>query len=704
ADADIPMAEFWPPNGMAEETTKLAASSAHIYGRPVVAAESFTSDLSVAKYKEDPYSIKALGDRMFCNGINRYVFHRYAHQPWLGVEPGMTMGPWGLNFERTITWWKQAKAWIEYISRCQAVLQSGHFSADALYFIGENEPNDLPFRPNLRPQIPAGYDYDGCDTETLLERTSVKNGWIVLPSGMRYHVLVLPETDKMSPRILRKVAALVKAGATVIGRKPVASPSLEDFPSCDAKVHDLAAEVWGDCDGKAVHSHRFGKGRVVDGVSLDQVFTNMGLPQDCIVEGGDRDAGIQYIHRTLGSEDAYFLSNQAYRPANVTVGFRSAGRAPELWHPDTGRIEAAPIWTSTGGQTFVQLSFDPAGSVFVVFRHPSDAPHLRRLVRPGEAPRSLPTVRITGAWYEPVDGSSTGADVTQTVAEYVAKGHRSVPASNSLFGDPAVNHVKRLRVQYSYNGKEMNAAIEENGVLSFEPNLQEWAPPGYDLLPGPRLVSWSGGTFTSVLDGGDQPERTIRTKPADVVSAIHAWEVAFPPNWGAPSRAVFGKLISWPDSHDPGIRYFSGTATYRTTVDLPAAMAGSGRVLNLDLGRVKNFARVKLNGHDYGVLWKAPFRLDVTGVAKAGRNTLEVEVTNLWPNRLIGDEQQPPEADYRPGGEIKTLPKWLVEGKPKPKTKRYTFATWRFYDKNSPLQESGLIGPVVLRSAKPIKL
>ena len=280
ADADIPMAEFWPPNGSAEETTKLAASSAHTYGRPVVAAESFTSDLSVAKYQEDPYSLKALGDRMFCNGINRYVFHRYAHQPWMGVAPGMTMGPWGLNFERTITWWNEAPAWIQYISRCQDLLQSGKFVADALYFIGENEPNDLPYRPNLRPKIPAGYDYDGCDTETLLDRAAVKNGWIALPSGMRYRVLVMPQTTRMSPRIARKVAELVKAGATVVAPKPDASPSLQSYPSCDTKVRNLADAVWSDCDGKTVKQHRYGNGRVIDGVPLAQVLGNMGAAPD----------------------------------------------------------------------------------------------------------------------------------------------------------------------------------------------------------------------------------------------------------------------------------------------------------------------------------------------------------------------------------------------------------------------------------------
>lgn len=697
ADADIPMAEFWPPNGMAEESTKLAASSAHIYGRPVVAAEAFTSDLSVAKYKEDPYSIKALGDRMFCNGINRYVFHRYAHQPWMGVAPGMTMGPWGLNFERTITWWNEAPAWIEYISRCQAILQSGKFVADALYFIGEGEPNDVPYRQNLRPQLPVGFDYDGCDTETLLERTTVKNGWVVLASGTRYRVLVLPESDRLSPRILRKVAELVKLGATVVGPKPTASPSLQGFPACDTTVQTLADQVWGDADGKRAFSHPFGKGRVVAGAPLDQVFKSMHVAPDFVVTGGDRDAEIDFIHRAMNGEDAYFVSNQAYRPVTVTAAFRSTGREPELFHPDTGKTEPAPVWYQMGGQTVVQLPFDPAGSVFVVFRRPATDKHLTSFAKLGKQAHHTPVISIVSAVYEPTDGSSQGVDVTDKLSKYVAQGHRMVSASNSLFGDPAVNHVKRLRLTYTIDGKSVTTSIEENGNLFFEPNRQEWAAPDYDLIAGPKLVSWSGGSFA--VNG-----KTVSAKSSAAVPATRPWKLSFPPNWGAPASATLPKLISWSDSSVDGIKYFSGTATYRTTIDVPASLVSGDRVLNLDLGKVKNFARVRLNGHDLGILWKAPFRLDVTGIVKPGVNSLEVQVTNLWPNRLIGDEQQPPEADYAPGGEIRKLPDWLVKGKPKPKTKRYTFATWRFYSKDSPLLESGLIGPVVIRSAKPIKL
>lgn len=157
--ADIPMGEFWVPNAGAGETLKLAAAAAHTNGRKVVGAESFTADESRGRWLVEPYGIKALGDYVFTQGINRYIFHRYAHQPWTDLYPGMTMGPWGTHLERTVTWWDQANAWFRYIARCQYLLQSGLFVADLCYFTGEAGPNDLPARHGLQPAPPVGYDY-----------------------------------------------------------------------------------------------------------------------------------------------------------------------------------------------------------------------------------------------------------------------------------------------------------------------------------------------------------------------------------------------------------------------------------------------------------------------------------------------------------------------------------------------------------------
>lgn len=694
--ADIPMGEFWTNGGAAIETTKLAAAIGHTYGRPVVGAESFTSDEDASRYKLDPYAIKSLGDRVFCEGVNRYIFHRYAHQPWMNVQPGMTMGPWGLHLDRGITWWNQGAAWLKYVARCQDMLQAGRFVADVCYYLGENAPSDLPFGAGLKPKMPAGYDYDGCDTEVLLRQMAVRDGNIVLRSGMSYKVLVLPLEGKFSPQVLHKIADLVAAGATVLGPKPTASPSLSEYPVCDEEVQRLANDVWGDCDGKTVTSHVFGKGRVYDGVTLKTVLEDLKVRPDFVADNED----IDHIHRRVGGTDAYFVSNQAYVPEVVDCAFRSVGRTPELWHPDTGVTEKAPVYHEADGMTHVRLDLDPAGSVFVVFRKLTDGEHWVSVdhVAPSAGAYHVPTVTIEKAVYEAIDGSGS-EDVTDTVRSMVKRGRYSIPASNALFGDPIVNHRKQLRVSFTVDGKAQEKIVSENDSLTLLETAGDNATPTFEFRNG-SLLPWEPGEYTLTSSTGHVD--TIEAPAPWSEELAGAWDVSFPPKLGAPASITLDKLVSLSENSDPGVKYFSGTATYRHTFEVPADALSSGRVVNLDLGRVKNLARVRVNGRDLGILWKAPFRVDVTDLLHAGTNSLEVEVTDMWVNRLIGDEQLPPEVKYHPDGAIAEIPQWVWDGTPKPGP-RITFVTWRFYSKDSPLMESGLIGPVLLRSAMPTK-
>jgi hypothetical protein len=165
------------------------------------------------------------------------------------------------------------------------------------------------------------------------------------------------------------------------------------------------------------------------------------------------------------------------------------------------------------------------------------------------------------------------------------------------------------------------------------------------------------------------------------------WEVSFDPQWGGPEKVVFDPLIEWTQHADPGIKYYSGTAVYKQRFDLPPTESNR---LYIDLGKVKNMARVSLNGKEVGVIWTAPWRIEVTEALKPGRNELTVEVVNLWANRLIGDEQLPDD-----GIQNGQWPEWLLNGTKRPGN-RYTFATYKHYRKDSPLLESGLIGPVSL--------
>jgi len=589
---DIPMGEFWVgqywPGQTPIDDTKEAASAAHIYGQNIAAAEAFTARAEFGSWAQDPYSLKALGDLELCLGINRFVFHRYAHQPWLDRKPGMSMGPWGTNFERTNTWWEPAAAWMSYLSRCQYLLQQGTFAADVCYYYGEGAPVDLK-ADGFTPKLPAGFDYDACDTEILL-RMSVVDKRVILPSGMSYRVLVLPDTDRMTGPVIEKIRDLVKAGATVVGPRPNRSPSLANYPACDQEVRDIAAQVWGDCDGRKVTEHPYGAGRVIWGRPLAAVLA---VPADF----QSADESLRFIHRRAGEAEIYFVSNPEGRELVASCAFRVSGKIPELWHPDTGRRETLAAFGEKDGRTVLPLHLDPVGSVFVIFRQPSSG-------------------------VDPIVHIRTAQDAFGS-----AEAGAGAPLS-----DPPV-------------------AVGGRVVLT------EWSGAAYSLTTasGRRLG----------VPAGDLPA------PLNIAGA---WTVAFPPKLGAPAQAVLDHLVSWTDSGDDGVKFFSGTATYAKSFDLASAFFGPGKRQFLDLGAVKNLARVRLNGADLGVLWKEPFLVEITGAAKPGNNDLEVRITNLWPNRMIGDAYLPP-------------------------AQRITWASVAPYGKGSPLLPSGLLGPVMVRAA-----
>jgi len=579
--ADMPMGEFWVGGG-AMQTCKEMASASHVYGKPITGAEAFTSTPDQAKWQHHPYSIKATGDAAFCEGINRFVLCFFTHQPWLDRAPGMTLGGWGFHYDRTETWWEQSKAWHDYLARCQYVLQSGLFAADICYLDVEDSPRHAPYRGQLQPPPPAGYEYDICPAEVLRTRMTVQDGLLVLPDGMSYRLLVLPPTEKMTPETLGKVCDLAKAGAVVVATtRPNRSPSLRNHPDCDQQVQAIARELFGDAESPAktgLTERKCGAGRILLTRDLSAALAAVETEPDIEFAGVRQDIHLRWIHRHVGDAEFYFISNQRMRDEEIECDFRVSGRLPELWHPETGCIRDLPVFREDAGRTRVPLRLGPAESVFVVFRKPASG-------RPSTGGRN---------WTE------------------------------------------------------------------FKPRQG---------IAGP-------------------------------------WSVTFDPRVGGPADPVkFDKLEDWSKRPEPGIKYFSGTATYRKEFDLAAAALSSPKSqVFLDLGRVEVIATVTLNGQELGTLWKPPFRIDVTDRLKPGRNTLELRVANLWCNRLIGDQQLPEDAEWRPGGGmagggqyqlLKSWPQWLQEGKPSPSGRR-TFSTARYHGKDDPLLPSGLLGPVTL--------
>jgi hypothetical protein len=703
---DVPMGEFWAGGNGIDSSVKMAASVGHIYGQPVIGAESFTGDAEYGKWADDPYSLTARGDLAFCQGINRLVFHSFTHQPWLNRSPGMTMGPYGINFERCNTWFEMAKAWMQHLARCQFLLQQGRSVADAAYFDGQSVP--VVVRDG-NPPLPAGYDYDDINADVLLTRATVKNGRIVLASGASYAVLVLPPGDvNMTPPLLERLRKLVRAGATVVGPRPQHSPSLADYPKCDQQVKKLADELWGYCDGTNVKENSIGEGRVVWGKPLADVFAAQNLKPDFEFQGASAATHLAYTHRIAGVADIYFISNQRQQFDAAECTFRVTGKIPELWHPDTGVIEPAPVWNAQNGRTTVRLNFDPAGSMFVIFR--TAAARVDHVIAASSTIVSdsipQPKLEIHHAVYAAAE--ETGSlDVTAKISGLARVGQLIVVASTGVMGgDPAPFHVKELRVDYTLDGKPGHAVTRENETLTLPATPTFGQPQPWEVSEtkngSPAVKAWSNGRVELRMAGGKVLQASVSDLPAPQ-EISGAWNLSFPPNWGAPPAVTLDELISWTDHTNAGVRYFSGTATYEKEIEIPAERLSGARELWLDLGTVKNFAEVSLNGQDLGVLWKPPFRVDVTGAAKPGVNKLVVKVTNLWPNRLIGDEQLPEDVEWRADGSLARWPQWLLDGQPSP-TGRLTFTTWHHYTKESPLLESGLLGPVMLRTLETLEI
>ncbi len=382
---------------------------------------------------------------------------------------------------------------------------------------------------------------------------------------------------------------------------------------------------WGDVD------HPAGPSQVIypTTAAIARLMQEMGVPPDFDYVTQSSERNLRYIHKRIGKTDLFFVANEKPHPEQAVCSFRVQGKRPELWWPDSGRIERAAVYDEADGCVRMPIRFDPSGSVFVMFRSGEGIERDR-----------ITTVKRNG----------------ELVVDLGKKELASVAG-----GESGVELVRG-------KGRTIEAEASRPGTY----------------------------TLTSADGSNRQFEAGALPGPVEITGA---WELQFPPKAGAPGRVTLDRLMSWSQHDDAGVKYFSGTATYRKTFQVPASLFARGRRLYLDLGKVEVMAGVKLNGKDLGWLWKEPYSVEVTDALKTGENALEVQVVNLWINRMIGDEQLPEDSERNPNGTLKQWPQWLQEGKPSP-TGRYTFTSWRLWQKDSPLVESGLLGPVKLRAAQ----
>ncbi|OON67524.1 glycosyl hydrolase [Hymenobacter sp. CRA2] len=578
---DAPMGEFWlrspthdKPNDMLD-----AISGAHIYGKNVVQAESFT-ELKMA-WDEHPAMLKSVQDRNYALGVNRLVYHVFAHNPWLDKKPGMTLNGVGLYFQRDQTWWRPGRAWVDYARRCQALLQLGRPVVDVAVFNGEETPRRAVLPERLTTTLPGivgpqkveserkrlanagvpmrempekvlatagsftaamlvdplrGYAYDSFNPDALLRLARVRNGRIELPGGASYGLLVVPgattlwpDSTSMTPAVAQKLRELVQAGATVLlDRQPSRSPELRNFPQADQQVQQLTASLktaTTDAQASAVSGSASPpegeanrqNGRLLRGPYTAESFEPLGLTRDVTASypGGQRARGIAWTHRTAEQFDIYFVSNQLDSLQTIDLSLRVAGRQPELWDAVTGETRPALDWQQEHGRTRLPLRLEPSGSIFVVFRQP--------------------TSQLS-----------------------------------------------------AHNG-------------------QNW----------------------------------LMTTPAQTLNG--PWQVQFDVKAGGPAQPVaFAQLSDWSQHADASIRHYSGTADYTKAFRWKAKKKSDQRVY-IELGQVNNLAEVELNGQSVGTAWTAPYRLDITDAVRKGDNQLRIRVTNTWANRLIGDAALPAE-------------------------------------------------------------
>lgn len=396
--SELMMSEFWSPSNHRPTPerrffVKQAASAAHIYDRRLVGAEGFTT---IGRHWNDVIweHMKQSFDHEVCAGANRVYFHTFTNSPEEMGIPGQEYFA-GTHMNPNITWWDESIAFFQYLSRIHYMMQDGRFVADVLYYYGDHVPNIA----TLKASDPAGalpdFDYDVINEDRLLA-LGVRDGHLILPHGMQYRVLVLPDHATLSSRALQKIAELVRNGAAVIGPKTRKTASLMAYPDSESEVHRIAAELWGDVS-TAKGTRTVGKGIISWGYTAREWLLEQGVPADCRIERPNDSLAFDYIHHVRNDKESYyFISSQNQVNCDAEITFRVEGKLPELWNPVTGETKPARAYRQENGLTTIPLHFDPMGSWFVVFRQ--DIPVGQQGNGQRNAREFVPLDTLSGSW------------------------------------------------------------------------------------------------------------------------------------------------------------------------------------------------------------------------------------------------------------------------------------------------------------------
>ena len=554
--SDIVMSEFWSPSPHRPRPNnrfflKQASSAAHIYGKKIVGAESFTT---IGPHWNDElwHDQKSAFDHEICAGLNRMYFHTFTCSPPEMGLPGQEYFA-GTHVNPQVTWWEQSGAFIDYMHLTQSVVQEGRFVADVLYYYGDHVPNVFPYKHSDPADVMPGFDYDVTD-ETIFLQLKVEGEKIVVPGGVKYHVLVLPDHKVLSLAVLEKLEKLIQEGATVLGHKPEKLISLVGGTEAQKRFRKLCDKIWGETVTEK-DEIQYGKGKVTWGMSAREYLLSKEIPTDFDILENDSKTDFDYIHYTIGESDIYFVTNQTTERQKVNSVFRISEKKPELWDALTGEIREAKAFSQKNGLTTVPLTLEPYGAIMVVFKD----------------------------------------------------------------------------------------KISENKQGATQRNYPDFE----------KLAEITG-----------------------------EWTVNFDPQWGGPVSVTFPELLDWTTHADEGIKYYSGAALYNRTFTIDFEPQNDKQYF-LRLGSVKDvgIAEVKINGKDKGVVWTAPFRVEISEELQKGENKLEIKVVNSWYNRVAGDQIHPNKKQYTKTNIILSVD---FRGRPIDEI---------------PLEPSGLLGPVTIEEA-----
>jgi hypothetical protein len=316
-------------------------------------------------------------------------------------------------------------------------------------------------------------------------------------------------------------------------------------------------------------------------------------------------------------------------------------------------------------------------------------------------------LKVLKAVFGKFKGETTGIpqyyktdDVTQEIQKQVASGNYKIPVTNKLVNNKTPEGNKTtLKITFITEGEERTMFIPKGQILKLSKDISK-----PKLVYNDNAIHWVTpyqGKLTYTNSSGKSKTAEVKEVPKSI-DLSNSWEVVFPLEKGKSINETFNDLTSWSDHKKKAIQHFSGTATYTKEFVLNDDVLNSDKTIALDLGSVAVIAEVIVNGENVVTLWKVPYRTAIQDFLEKGKNTITIKVTNLWPNKLIGDEGLP--LDYkRKGDKIKALPDWLLNNTKRP-SERTTFSSWKHWDKSDDLLNSGLLGPVKLNIHKIINI